>query len=166
MKAAKAAVAPLDLKPVEPGSDRAMLADDLELFLQFKVPKKPVYAVISSMDSMFLLRRNLSALLTPEAGKQKVYGDKGTCELGKVSDLNSNAILDRGSIIGLWEYDPVSSSIAWRSFAPPDKALRDCIVRTETFIRDQLGDARTFSLDSPKSRVPRIEALRGALSRT
>ena len=165
MKAAKAAVAPLDLKPVEPGSDRSMLADDLELFLQFKVPKKPVYAVISSMDSMFLLRRDLSALLTPEAGKQKVYGDKGTCELGKVSDLNSNAILDRGSIIGLWEYDPVSSSIAWRSFAPPDKALRECIVRTETYIRDQLGDARTFSLDSPKSRAPRIEALRSAPTR-
>ncbi len=165
VKAAQAAVAPLELKPIESGSDRAILADDLELFLKFKVPKKPVYAVVSSMDSMFLLRRSLSALLTPEAGKQKVYGDKGTCELGKVSDLNSNAILDRGTIVGLWEYDPVTSSIAWRSFAPPDKAMRDCIVRTEAYIRDQLGDARTFSLDSPKSRVPRIEALRSAPTR-
>ena len=34
------------------------------------------------------------------------------------------------------------------------------VVRTEEFIRSQLGDARTFSLDSPKSRIPRIEALR------
>ena len=29
-------------------------------------------------------------------------------------------------------------------------------------VRDQLGDARSFSLDSPKSRTPRIEALRAA----
>jgi len=29
-------------------------------------------------------------------------------------------------------------------------------------VRERLGDARSFSLDSPKSRVPRIEALRKA----
>jgi hypothetical protein len=34
-------------------------------------------------------------------------------------------------------------------------------VRTEAFVRDELGDARTFSLDSPASRGGRLEALRG-----
>jgi len=29
-------------------------------------------------------------------------------------------------------------------------------------VRDELGDARSFSLDSPKSREPRIAALRAA----
>ena len=33
------------------------------------------------------------------------------------------------------------------------------VERTERFVRDDLGDARSFSLDSPKSRAPRIEAL-------
>ena len=28
------------------------------------------------------------------------------------------------------------------------------------FVRDQLGDARSFSLDSPESRAPRIQSLR------
>jgi hypothetical protein len=32
----------------------------------------------------------------------------------------------------------------------------------EEFVRGELGDARSFSLDSPKSRVPRIQALRAA----
>jgi hypothetical protein len=32
----------------------------------------------------------------------------------------------------------------------------------EEFVRSQLGDARSFSLDSPKSRAPRVEALRKA----
>jgi len=80
----------------------------------------------------------------------------------RLSDLNSNAILDRGAIVGLWEYDPASSSIAWLTFAPPDKAVRECVSRTEACVRDQLGDARSFSLDSPKSRWPRIEAIRNA----
>jgi len=115
------------------------------------------------MDSMFLLRRNLSALLTSEASRQKVYGDKGVCELGSLSDLSSNAILDRGAIVGLWEYDPASGSLVWLTFSPPpDKAMRECASRTEAYIRDQLGDVRSFSLDSPKSRTPRIEAIRKA----
>jgi hypothetical protein len=44
-------------------------------------------------------------------------------------------------------------------------AARGCTyvlpAETESFVRDQLGDARSFSLDSPKSRRPRIEAIRG-----
>jgi hypothetical protein len=46
--------------------------------------------------------------------------------------------------------------------AKPDSALREQIARTQIFVRDDLGDARSFSLDSPKSRAPRIAALRGA----
>jgi hypothetical protein len=40
------------------------------------------------------------------------------------------------------------------------KALEAAIEETEIFVRDQLGDARSFSLDSPKGRAPRIEAIR------
>ena len=117
------------------------------------------------MDSMFLLRRGLSELMTPQATKAKVYGDKGIVELGGLSDLYSNAILDRGTIIGLWEYDPEAEVIVWTTFGAADKALRESVDRTQAYIRDQLGDARSFSLDSPKSRAPRIESLRKAQSR-
>ena len=41
-----------------------------------------------------------------------------------------------------------------------DKALDAAVKKTEAYVRDQLGDARSFSLDSPKSRAPKIEALR------
>lgn len=160
VKAAKVAVEPMGLVPATPGSDRFMFAEDRELFARFKAPTKPAYALISSMDSVFLLRRNLLSLLTSDGSKQEVYGDKGARELGSLSDLPSNAILDRGAIVGLWEYDPSSGSIAWLSFTAPDKALRESLSRTEAYIRDQLGDARSFSLDSPKSRAPRINAIR------
>jgi hypothetical protein len=49
------------------------------------------------------------------------------------------------------------------SFVKKNKDLEAAVRRTEEYIREDLGDARSFSLDSPKSRVPKIEALlRGA----
>jgi hypothetical protein len=165
VKAAKAAVELLQLVPAEPGSDRLMFPDDREQFAKFKPPTKPIYALVSCLDSMFLLRRGLSELMTPQTKKAKVYADKGIVELGGLSDLYSNAILDRGTIIGLWEYDPEAAAIVWTTFAAVDKALRKSVDRTQAYIRDQLGDARSFSLDSPKSRAPRIESLRKAQSR-
>ena len=161
-KAAKAAIDPLGLVPVEPDSDRLILPEDQAMFSEFKPPAKPQYALVSSLDSMFLLRRNIATLMTPEAGRQKIFAEKGMQEMATLSDLYSNAILDRGAIIGLWEYDPESATLVWCTFSSSnkqDKALREQILRTEAFVRDQLGDARSFSLDSPKSRVPRIQAI-------
>jgi hypothetical protein len=77
-----------------------------------------------------------------------------------ITDLPSHVILDRGRIVGLWEYDTATGSIAWMSFVKKDKSLQEAVARTEQYVRERLGDARSFSLDSPKSRVPRIEALR------
>src|SRR5208283_4781718 len=162
VKAAKASIEPLGLVPVEPGSDRLMFPEDRELFARFKPPKTPAYALVSCLDSIFLLRRKLSALLTDEAREQRVYSDRGVCELGSLSDLSSNAILDRGAIVGLWEYDPESSSLVWFPFGAADNPMRECVSKTEAFIRDQMGDARSFSLDSRKSRAPRIQAIRDA----
>ena len=92
---------------------------------------------------------------------RSVVADAKEARLGGFYDLPSNAILDRGRLIGLWEYDPESSSIVWATFGlKKTKALQQKIDETEAFVRDQLGDARAFSLDSPKSRKPRIDALR------
>jgi hypothetical protein len=65
-------------------------------------------------------------------------------------------------VVGLWEYDKSTNSIAWMAFVKKDKALQEAVARTEQYVREQLGDARSFSLDSPKSRAPRVDALRKA----
>ena len=76
-------------------------------------------------------------------------------------DLSGHAILDRGRLIGYWEFDADAQQIVWATFAgKKDKTLRLAVEETEAFVRDQLGDARSFSLDSPKSRQPKLEALR------
>lgn len=95
------------------------------------VSKKPQYALVGSIDNAVVGQR-----------------------------LDSHAILDRGKLIGLWDFDPAEDRIIWRADVKPDAALREAVARTEQFIREDLGDARTFSLDSPQSRAGRLAELR------
>jgi hypothetical protein len=139
VKAAKAALEPLKLEPIEiaPGEELFLLPGDRSRLDSFKPPKEAHYALLGSIDSLFEHR-------------------------GQFQDFEGHAIVDRGRLVGLWEYDQPTESIAWVSFVKKDKALQQAVTRTENFVRDQLGDARSFSLDSPKSRAPRIAALRKA----
>ena len=152
VKASKAAVEALRLVPLEPGSELLLFPDDLEQLASFAPPKKPQYVLVSSLDGLAHLRRDLGALL-PE--KERAAG-------AALSELDSHAIFDRGQLVGLWDFDPEANELVWRAFGKPDAALKEAVARTERFVQAQLGDARTFSLDSPKSRKPRLEALRAA----
>lgn len=155
-KAAKAAVEPLKLDPIEvaPGDERFFLPKNRAKFEAFQPPKEPCYSLLGSIDSLFLLR-DLRDTLDP---KDAIAANA----IGAAKELPSHAIVDRGRLIGLWEYDPPTESIAWVSFVKKDKALQEAVTRTEDFVRSQLGDARSFGLDSPKTRAPRIAALRKA----
>ncbi|MEP7344686.1 MAG: hypothetical protein ABI877_05450, partial [Gemmatimonadaceae bacterium] len=131
-------------------------------FQKFKVPGKPQYALVSSLDPITANRRDLKSFIDPKDAARNVVNDSKTMTLGALADLPSHAILDRGRIIGLWEFDVNSGSIVWMTFGLRDKPLESAVKKTEGFVRDQLGDARSFSLDSPKSRAPRVAALRKA----
>lgn len=76
--------------------------------------------------------------------------DKSLKNLIGLQDLPSNAIVDRGRIIGLWEFDALKQEIVWNSFVPADKQLKEVVSATEKFICEQLRDARSFSLDNPQ----------------
>jgi hypothetical protein len=162
VKAAKAAVEPLKLEPIRTGDDRLLLPDDRARLEAFKTPKDPHYVLVAGLDSIALLRRDLKGLLDPKDMDRQVFVDKDTKPLGGLADLPSHAILDRGRVVGLWEYDTATDSIAWMAFVKKDTALQEAVARTEQYVREELGDARSFSLDSPRSRAPRVEALRRA----
>ena len=140
VKAAKAAIEPLHL--IDVGDGALLLPEDHEAFVKFQAPKRPQYALVGSIDGIASLGPGLED------------GDSGT---------RGHAILDRGRLIGRWEFDTATGTIAWAlSNGSADTALQQAVQTMEAFVRDDLGDARSFSLDSPKSRVPRIEALRKA----
>jgi len=148
------------LKLVELEDNRLMLPGLADEFAGFKAPREPRYALVGSIDSVILLRRNLKSLIAGDDLRTLIQGDKNRIEIGSVADLPSHAILDRGRIVGLWEYDPDSESIAWAAFRKPDAGLKKAVQEMEAWILTDLGDARSFSLDSPKSRAPRLAALR------
>ena len=162
VKAAKLAVEPLTLEPIKSGDDRLLLPDDRAKLEAFKTPKDPHYVLVASLDSIALLRRDLKGMLDPKDLDRQVFVERDTKPLGELADLPSHAILDRGRVVGLWEYDTSTNSIAWMAFVKNDRALQEAVARTEQYVREQLGDARSFSLDSPRSRAPRVEALRKA----
>lgn len=164
VKAGKAALDPLKLVPFEKGSDRLISPEDREAYEAFKPSRDPQVALVSGIDGLALFRRDLKSLLDKKDLGRKVLADKTSAQIGGLLDLPSHAIFDRGRLVGLWEYDPDEGTMAYSAWII-DKAVTAAVARTETYIREQLGDARSFSLDSPKSRAPRIAALRRAQER-
>lgn len=160
VKDAKAAVADLDLEPLD--DDLQILAEDRDAFERFQVPAEPAYRLVASLDSLLLHRRDAASLVDHADAQRAMVGEHGPAFIGGVQELTNHAILDRGRLVGLWEYDPEASEIVWVSFVGMSEPLREAVAQTERFIRDELGDARSFSLDSPKSRRPSLDALRAA----
>ncbi|HEY7984006.1 MAG TPA: crosslink repair DNA glycosylase YcaQ family protein [Ktedonobacterales bacterium] len=161
-KAARPIVAPLGLVPLAAGDPRLMFPEDRAALLAFRVPAEPCFALVGWLDNLMHLRRDVAGLLAPEDRERRVFADREEQPVANLSDLPSHAIVDRGRLVGLWEYDPTAGAIAWRTFTPQPAALQEAIARTEAFIREDLGDFRGFSLDSAESRRPRIAALRRA----
>ncbi len=159
VKAAKAAMEELNL--VAFGDDRYIFPEDLDSLRSFNTSKTKRYELTSSIDSMVLLRRNHTSLLAPQDLNREMLSDRGSATLTSVADLPSHAIFNQqGRLAGLWEYDKDTETIVYVVFSGKDAALTKAVAETETFIREQLGDAKSFSLDSPKSRAPRIQAMR------
>jgi len=151
VKAAKAAVEPLKLEAMEPGSDRFMLPGDRAKLAAFKAPTDAHYALVTWVDSINLLRGDEKGMVDTEDLGHDYFEEK---------DHLSPIILDRGRLVGLWEFDSFAGKIVWFTFGKKNRDMEKAVERTEEYVREQLGDARSFSLDSPKSRAPRVEALR------
>ena len=162
VKAAKEAATPLGLVPADASGDRLLLPDDVDAYRRVEVAAEPQYALVSSLDAISATRRDVRSLLDAADLEREVLVDAGKRRaLGGMADLPSHAILDRGRLVGLWEFDADAGTIAWATFdGRRDAALEEAVARTEAYVRDQLGDARSFSLDSPQSRRPRVQAIR------
>lgn len=155
--AAKSALAPLDLVPVDGLDDHLVLACDAAELLAFDRPSSPEVSLIAGIDSLALLRRDADSLVERADSEHPLLASERG---GGLADLPDHAIVDRGQVIGLWEFDPGDGEVVWATFAKADAAVRDAVATTEAFVRDHLGDARSFSLDSPESRKPRLDLLR------
>ncbi len=158
-KAIRSAVETLKLEAIFEADDGLLVPASLrEEFECFKPAKDPNYHFVTALDSLLLLHRDLTLLIDNEDIEHPLLA----CKSGLLAMLPGPAIVDRGRVVGTWEYDTSTESIVYVSFVKQDSVLKKAIAAMEEYIRTQLGDVRTGSLDSPKSRAPRIEALRKA----
>jgi hypothetical protein len=160
-KAALAAVGAVEVPTAAAGDPLWMLPDDVDLLAAFEEPAEEQIQLLAGTDSLVLLRRNAAELLAAEDQDKQALGS-----LALQADLPDHPILDRGRIIGLWQYDPGREKIAAWLFGTPTPAVTRRIAEVEAWIRSDLGDFRAFSLDSPASRQKRIEALRASTTAT
>lgn len=156
-KAALAAVNAVEAHTVDPDG-LWMLPEDAEAAATFTAPQDEQIQLLAGSDGLFLLRRN-SAEHVAEEDRGLVVGKE---KLSLTADLPDHPIVDRGRIIGLWQYDPGKERLAHWTFKSPSKAVKDKVQEVEDWIREDLGDFRSFSLDSPASRQKRIDALNTA----
>ena len=150
----------LGLVEFESQSDLLCLPEANQEYREFQTPHKTQFQLLGSLDSMLLLRPNNAFWLGEEDVTRLVPTFSGMKTLSGMSELPSHAIFDRGRLAGLWEYDSEAGEIAWHSWIPVCEELLESVKSTETFVRDELGDARSLSMDSVASRRPRITALR------
>ncbi|MEE8525780.1 MAG: hypothetical protein V3T72_17720 [Thermoanaerobaculia bacterium] len=68
-------------------------------------------------------------------------------------------------LIGLWEYDPDEDEVVTATFEPLSADLRNALDADRdhltAFFRDQLGHARSFSLDTDDKVRERAALVRG-----
>ncbi|MBQ1445065.1 MAG: winged helix DNA-binding domain-containing protein [Renibacterium sp.] len=152
----KAALAELDAVETD---GQWQLPQDRAAFGDFRVPQDEQIQLLAGTDGIALLRRNAAELIDAADGDKSILGEKS---LALQADLPDHPILDRGQIIGLWQYDPARAELVAWTFRTPSAAVKQRIAEVESYIREDLADFRSFSLDSPASRQKRIDALRAA----
>lgn len=156
-KAALSAIGAVEVATAN-GEVLCMLPDDVVRLASFEAPAEEQIQLLAGTDSLVLLRRNLGDLFADPDKGRKFLGSTLVLQ----ADLPDHPIFDRGRIIGLWQYDPRKARIAHWLFDGPTQAVTRRIAEVEAWIRDELGDFRSFSLDSPASRQDRIDALDSA----
>ena len=155
-RASRAAVAELGVLPLADGDGRLAFAEDLDELRATKGASG--VELVGSLDNLFHARREVVSMLDDQDAARKLPGKKAT--VGALAELDHHAIVEGGRIVGLWDFDAEAQQIVWATFGKAGSEVAPAVAEMESFVRDQLGDARSFSLDSPESRGDRLDALR------
>ncbi len=162
LKAARAAAAELSLRPLAEGDARLIAAEELDELKAVRAPKEPAYSFVGLLDNLIHLRRDPTAALGE--GDEELDLSLGVAKKagGSLLDLAVHPIVDRGRIVGLWDYDGAAQKLIYKSLRKEPKGMAEAARAAERFVQQELEDVRAMSLDSPESREPRLQALRKA----
>ncbi|HEX2687914.1 MAG TPA: crosslink repair DNA glycosylase YcaQ family protein [Kofleriaceae bacterium] len=134
-------------------------------------PPAPRGVALVAFEDNYLVNHGLGAVTSPKhhAIEADIWGSgKGPEALGTANHVLSRTILIDGLIAGFWEVDPRTAGAVWHTFDPAPKALARALDElthdTATFLIDELGHAKVFTLDTMddvQARADRIVQLAG-----
>lgn len=153
----KAAVARAGLAQLSDG--RYLPAELLYEYQEFKGDSERV-VLVGSLDNLFHLRSDVPALIDDQARGHTLPTDKGFTDASGLRELTSHGIVCGGRLIGVWEYEPSSGEVVAFAWEDRGSDMLHAVAETQKMVRAHLGDCRSFSLDSPSNRQPRIDRLR------
>jgi hypothetical protein len=136
-----------------------LFPEDRDAMASAKPPPPGVY-FLGGLDNVAHPKRGVAHLLDPEDAEAKVWTEKGSRPVSTVFDMEHHLIVESGRLIGVWEWDGVRGELAWATFRAPSSDVRAEARRFQSWVAENLGDVRSFSLDSPASRGDRVAAVR------
>ena len=100
------------------------------------------------------------------ARKVPVWGQTKGTTLGDAKHISMRTVFDGDRLVGFWEWDPDAGAIVFSTFAPLPAARRKLVEAAArelgSLLRDDLGHAKSFSLDTAlaiKERAAIVKAL-------
>jgi hypothetical protein len=153
---ARAAMEKLPLVPmaVEGFADEAWMMEEELAVLREKAPATSSLSMLAFEDPYLAFHGGPAPLTDPahHAREIPVWGNTRGGTLGDARYMHMRSLFDGDKLVGLWEYDPDAGAVVFGTFdklAPKRrKAVEALAGEVASFLRDDVGHARSFSLDT------------------
>ncbi len=115
-------------------------------------------------DPYLDVRESLACLVHPKFhGLTLDLGPRGGKPLGQTARIFFRTLLVDGRIVGLWEFDEETQSVAWGLFESLPAKRKEQVGKEADalgkWMAETLGHAKVYPADSPRYRAQRVEAV-------
>ncbi len=171
-KDARAACDAVDhVEVVREDGSTALAVPDVEARMQFLEAARQACAMLASMDNLVHMPGTVRDLVDAPFHDLRTpsWGSRKTHPLSADKTPSYRPVLADGRIVGFWEYDPDARVAIPFCFQKPSRAAQQMLeaisAGVSSLLRDELGHAQSFSLDTEKAARERIKHLRQLASR-
>jgi len=129
-----------------------------------KPPAAPAVALIPFRDPLLDARVTPRPLLHERHLGLEVDGwGSGKKTLRDVKAMHNRCILLDGAIAGLWDFDESAGEVIWATFDPIKGKQKKAVIAqcrsAGAFLRNEIGHARIYAMESARSRAGRLTAV-------
>jgi hypothetical protein len=145
---------PLAAVTVEGYAEEAFVLEDDLPALRAAAPPARTFSFLAFEDNFIVLHGGPGVFVDPRHHGRPipVWGTARATTLGHATHMSMRALADGDRIAGLWEYDPDAGRVVFGTFDPLPPARRKAAeAQAEElgrFLREELGHARSFALDT------------------